>query len=115
MSLVRSTTSIQSSVTEKEMMKQFDLNWMRLLAGVCGLFTILALTPVGVAQQAAAVQGGNASAAAPATAAPVAKTGLAVNPAAEPAEEQEVAAPGKSASEGIKVHGHWVLQVKNAD
>lgn len=99
----------------KQMMKQFDLNWMRLLAGACGLFTILALTPVGVAQQGAAVQGGNVSAAATATAAPVAKTGLAANPAAKPAEEQEASASGKPASEGIKVHGHWVLQVKNAD
>ena len=52
MSLVRSTKSIQSSVTEKammkQMMKQFDLNSMRLLAGASGLFTILALTPAGV-------------------------------------------------------------------
>jgi hypothetical protein len=99
----------------KQMMKQFDLNSMRLLAGVCGLFTILALTPGSVAQPAAAVQGGNVSAAAPATAAPAVKTGLAVNPAAKPAEEQDVAAPGKPGNEGIKVHGHWVLQVKNAD
>jgi hypothetical protein len=96
-------------------MEQFNLNSMRLLAGACGLFTILALTPVGVAQQAAAVQGSNVSAAAPATAAPSAKTGLAAQAASKPAEEQEAAAPGKPASEGIKVHGHWVLQVKNAD
>lgn len=71
MSLVRSTKSIQSSVTEKAMMRQrmeqFNLNSMRLLAGVCGLFTIFALTPVVVAQQSAAVQGGNVSVAAPAT------------------------------------------------
>jgi hypothetical protein len=96
-------------------MEQFNLNSMRLLAGACGLFTILALTPVGVAQQAAAVQGNNVSAAAPATAAPSAKTGLAAQAAAKPAEEQEAAAPGKPGNEGIKVHGHWVLQVKNAD
>ncbi len=31
------------------------------------------------------------------------------------AEEEESAAPSKPGSEGIKVHGHWVLQVKNQD
>ena len=99
----------------KQMMKQFDLNWMRLLAGACGLFTILALTPAGVAQQGAAIQGSNVSAAAPATAAPVAKAGLAAQAAAKPAEEQDVAAPGKPGNEGIKVHGHWSIDVKNPD
>jgi hypothetical protein len=99
----------------RQRMEQFNLNSMRLLAGVCGLFTIFALTPVVVAQQSAAVQGGNVSVAAPATAAPLAKTGLAVNPAAKPAEEQKAAAPGKPGNEGIKVHGHWSIDVKNPD
>jgi hypothetical protein len=95
-------------------MEQFNFNSMRLLVGACGLFTILALTPAGVAQQAAPVQGSGVSAAAPAAPASINATG-AVKPAATSAEEQEVTASGKPASEGIKVHGHWVLQVKNAD
>jgi len=89
----------------RQRMEQFNFNSMRLLAGVCGLFTIFALTPVGVAQQAAAVQGSNVSATAPATAAP----------AATPAEEQDAAAPSKPGNEGIKVHGHWTIDVKNPD
>jgi hypothetical protein len=98
----------------KPALKQFSFNSMRLLVGACGLFTILALTPAGVAQQAAPVQGSGVSAAAPAAPASINATG-AVKPAATSAEEQEVTASGKPASEGIKVHGHWVLQVKNAD
>jgi len=98
----------------RQRMEQFNFNSMRLLAGACGLFTILALTPAGVAQQAAPVQGSGVSAAAPAAPASINATG-AVKPAATSAEEQEVTASGKPASEGIKVHGHWVLQVKNAD
>ena len=98
----------------RQRMEQFNFNSMRLLVGACGLFTILALTPAGVAQQAAPVQGSGVSAAAPAAPASINATG-AVKPAATSAEEQEVTASGKPASEGIKVHGHWVLQVKNAD
>lgn len=98
----------------RQRMEQFNFNSMRLLAGVCGLFTIFALTPVVVAQQGAAVQGSKVLAAATAAPASINAAG-AVQPAAKPAEEQEAAAPGKPASEGIKVHGHWVLQVKNAD
>ncbi len=42
----------------------------------------------------------------------------AASPAAAKAEESEKEAPakpGKAAEQGIKVHGHWILQVKNAD
>lgn len=98
----------------RQRMEQFNFNSMRLLVGACGLFTILALTPAGVAQQAAPVQGSGVSAAAPAAPPSINASG-AVKPAATSAEEQEVTASGKPASEGIKVHGHWVLQVKNAD
>jgi hypothetical protein len=45
----------QNSVTEKNgmklAMKQINLNSARLLAGACGLFTILALTPAGFARR----------------------------------------------------------------
>ena len=92
-----------------ETMKHFACNSMRLLAGACCLFALLAVTPVGVAQQAAAAHAGRNPIAAQATPASAA-TG-AVRPAA--AEENDAA--NKSGNQGIKVHGHWVLQVKNAD
>lgn len=34
---------------------------------------------------------------------------------ARPAGETETADPNSAGNQGIKVHGHWVLQVKNAD
>jgi len=41
----------------------------------------------------------------------------AARPAVKPvnAEEEDSPKPDTSGSQGIKVHGHWVLQVKNAD
>jgi hypothetical protein len=55
--------------------------------------------------------------ASPARTAPAAVTKTVVPaPAQQVAEEEESSAkPSKPGSEGIKVHGHWVLQVKNAD
>jgi hypothetical protein len=48
-----------------------------------------------------------------------ARSGAAAMPAPPPPtrldEENEPAKPTKPGNEGIKVHGHWVLQVKNAD
>jgi hypothetical protein len=73
----------------------------------CALFVVLAGSPAGVAQQAAARATG-ASASAPVGAARVPKPNV-------KAEEEETAKPGKPGSEGIKIHGHWVLQVKNVD
>jgi hypothetical protein len=48
-------------------------------------------------------------------ASPSAKTALAAQPAAKAVAEEESAAPNSLNNQGIKVHGHWVLQVKNAD
>jgi hypothetical protein len=42
-------------------------------------------------------------------------TAAVARPVAKSEEEEETATPGKPGSEGIKIHGHWVLQVKNAD
>jgi hypothetical protein len=104
----------------KHAMKHFDLTSMRRLAGACGLIILLTLAPAVVAQQAAPVQGSNHPSAAPAAVAPAAtsqaasatpKTALASKPAAE----KETAAPNTANNQGIKIHGHWVLQVKNAD
>jgi hypothetical protein len=90
----------------KQIMKQLDLNWMRLLAGVCGLFTVVALAPATIAQQASPVQGKNPVAAA---------KGVATSATKPAAEEEESAAPNSAGVQGIKIHGHWVLELKNPD
>ncbi len=92
----------------KQTMKQFELHPMRLLPGACGLFTLLALTPMSVAQQAA-------SAATKTVASPTTQSAVAAKPAAKPVAEDETTQPNSANQQGIKIHGHWVLQVKNAD
>ena len=101
---------------------QIEFNSMRLLAGACGLFAVLALAPAGVAQQAVAAS----AAAVPAHHAAVSAMGA---PLAEYSTGalplQELAAPGSkkdesvksdgSLNQGIKVHGHWEINVKNPD
>jgi len=105
-------------------MNQIEISPMRLLAGACCLFTILVLAPMAAAQQAVPAKANQISPIAPAATAPAAtnqaasstaKTGLAAKPAAKPVEEEETASPNSPDHQGIKVHGHWVLQVKNAD
>jgi hypothetical protein len=96
------------------MMKLNEIRPMRLLAVACVLFTILALMPLGAAQQAAAVQDGNDSATAPVTPASI-SAARAVKPAATSGEELGAVAPSKPGGEGIKVHGHWVIDVKDPD
>jgi hypothetical protein len=115
---------IQNSDTEKSAMKmtikQFDRTSMRLLAGAFSLITLLAVTQCAFAQQNAPALGGirSAAIAAPAntqTATPTA-TLQAVRQPAEPAGEQEApASQAKPGEEGIKVHGHWVIDVRNPD
>jgi len=78
---------------------------MPMLAAACGLIAILALATASVAQQAAPAQAKPAVAPAHATAAPV----------ASPSSEEESPVPNSGNHQGIKVHGHWILQVKNAD
>jgi hypothetical protein len=85
---------------------------MQMLAAACGWFAILALATAAVAQQTAPAQAGNnLVAAAPAPTA----VNHAASPAAKPVAEEETATPGSAKNQGIKVHGHWVLQVKNTD
>ncbi|MGA3161434.1 MAG: hypothetical protein ABSC77_09470 [Terracidiphilus sp.] len=105
-------------------MKQIEVHLMRLLAGACSLFVLLALAPMAAAQQAVPAKANQISSVVPAATAPAAtnqaasstaKTGLAAKAAAKPVEEEETAAPNSPDHQGIKVHGHWVLQVKNAD
>jgi hypothetical protein len=72
------------------MMKQHYVSPIRLAPAACGLVMLLGLTVAGIAQQA------------PVSAAPVAVAAESPNPA-------------KPGSEGIKVHGHWVIDVKNPD
>lgn len=88
-----------------ESIKHTCWNAARHLAGACGLFTILALAPAVAQQVDAAHPKAAAVAAAPAMA----------QPAARQAAEVEKPAADSASQQGIKVHGHWVLQVKNAD
>jgi hypothetical protein len=81
----------------KQTIKHFALHPARLLAGACCLLTMFTLAAAGYAQQAAQGQGSKAMVAASTT------------PAARPAAAQK---PG---SEGLKVHGHWKIEVKNPD
>ena len=91
----------------KATMKPFALHPMRLLAGACVVIALLALASAAVAQQTVPARGGKVSAAT--TAAQSAK------PKAKAAAEEESPAPNSANHQGIKVHGHWVLQLKNAD
>jgi hypothetical protein len=118
----------QNSDTERSAMKmtitQFERKSMRLLAGACSLFILVALGECAFAQQNAPALGGispvaaSAAIAAPANneAAPPAGTLQAVKqPAESVGEEEATASPAKPGGEGIKVHGHWVIDVRNPD
>jgi hypothetical protein len=94
----------------KRTLNHLAIESMRLLAGACVLIAILALAPMSVAQQSAAK-----AAASNSVASRTASTGVAAKTAAKPVTEEESAAPNSANQQGIKVHGHWVLQVKNAD
>jgi hypothetical protein len=93
----------------KATMTQFAMHPMRRLAWAWVAATLLALAPAAVAQHRAAAQNAQAGSAAQQATVPAAK------PAAKPVAEEETAAPNTPGNQGIKVHGHWVLQVKNAD
>jgi hypothetical protein len=109
----------------KQLMKPMEANPMRLLAGACSLVLTLGLAQPSVAQQTAKPQT-QAQPVAAASAfdalAPVSFSALmpgtptaqtAARPAAE--EEEESPKPQKPGGEGIKVHGHWVIDVRNPD
>jgi hypothetical protein len=87
------------------------------LAGVCSVLLVLCAGQPAFAQQSASMQPVAAVATSSAATTASAAKLSAIKPLAiqGSTEEEEVAAPAKPRHEGIKVHGHWVLQVKNAD
>jgi len=102
----------------KTMFKSNPENLMRWLTGACGLAMLLILSQVGMAQQTTAASAAGTSVSkstVAATSSPSPSTATA-RPAANPSEEEKDSSlPKKPGSEGVKVHGHWMLQVKNAD
>jgi hypothetical protein len=87
-------------------MKQFEVRTMRLLMGACLFVIAPGLVTVGHAQQPVG------------SAASTRQVTPAVRPALQAtAEEQQQDAtkPAKPGNEGIKVHGRWVIDVKNPD
>jgi hypothetical protein len=112
-------------------MKQMKLDRMRLPMAVCSLVMVVTLAQIGLAQQAVGKSPASqqqsgmlasaaepvASAFAPASFSALMARVAADRPAAKPAVEQEEESSKSSqpGNEGIKIHGHWVLQVKNPD
>lgn len=109
----------------KPMMKQSNSHRARLLVGACALLMILSAAQAGFAQQAAQAQprpnqqvvpAPSAAAANAATVNTVPGTQAATpKPAAEPAAPAKAGETAKPGNDGIKIHGHWVLEVKNPD
>jgi|HubBroStandDraft_1064217.scaffolds.fasta_scaffold58861_2 hypothetical protein len=108
----------------KMTIKQFDRNSMRLLAGAFSLIALLAVAQSAFAQQNVPALGGinmfsaSTAIAAPANnqvATPAGTQQNAKLPPSPAGQEEATASPAKPGDEGIKVHGHWVLQVKNPD
>jgi hypothetical protein len=87
--------------------KQRNADSWKSLAGACGVLLMLFAAQVGVAQQSAP---GKPAAAATSGAYPAAAAA-----ASSTAEKKEAEAPGKSLDGTIKVHGHWVINVRNPD
>jgi hypothetical protein len=106
----------------KQTMKQRSSYQVARAMGVCGLFLMLGAGYSALAQQSAAKstvqQNASAFASVPFSALQAGAASQAAKPKVAVSEEDEEAKPSKPSkpgSEGIKVHGHWVLQVKNAD
>jgi hypothetical protein len=97
--------------------KQHKSQFQNSLAGACGVLLIILAGQVGVAQQGAPVKpAAGATTAAAQTPAAAAKPIAAMSSAPQAnSEEKEASATGKPAGGGIKVHGHWVIDVKNPD
>jgi hypothetical protein len=91
-------------------MKQSKPSPMRLAVGACSLVLMLSGAHAGLAQQGASnhsVANQPAITATGATAYP--------GPSSTARQEEQRATPGKAGGEGIKIHGHWVMDLKNAD
>ncbi|MGA3074769.1 MAG: hypothetical protein ABSG56_13855 [Bryobacteraceae bacterium] len=88
------------------------------LASACSVFLMLCAGQAGLAQQSATDKPAGAAsvASAPAIPASAAKLPAPQHLAALTATAEKVAAaPAKPGGEGIKVHGHWIIDVKNPD
>src|ERR1700749_3384665 len=81
-------------------MKRFE---MKLTTAVLATMLIPGADTWALAQQRAAASSRNTKATAHAAAKPVAE------------EENEASTPSKPGAEGIKVHGHWILDLKDKD
>jgi hypothetical protein len=105
----------------KKLSQQHKLSFTRPATAACSMLVVLACVRAGLAQQVGktppastqsaptAVEPVRSLAAAPAL--------VAAHPASvgEAQEAHETATPKKHGGEGIKVHGHWEITVKNAD
>jgi hypothetical protein len=91
----------QGKYEMKEMKKQSNSQSTRLLVVACNLLLMLCTAQMAFAQQATPAQPQPNQ---------QATSAVAASPAANAA-----AAASKPESEGIKIHGHWVLEVKNPD
>jgi hypothetical protein len=104
----------------KSTMKQRNPQSQSSLAGVCSFILMLCAGQACLGQQGGPAQpaavhnviAGTAAAATSSTEEPATLQ----PPAAQAAtQEKEAAAPAKPGNEGIKVHGHWTIDVKNPD
>jgi hypothetical protein len=121
------STQKTNSIKERSDMKpkQSKSHRAPLLVGACALLMILSIVPAGFAQQAAQAQPRPNQQVAPAPSAAAANAATVDTapgtqaatrkPAAEPAAPAKAAETAKPGSDGIKIHGHWVLEVKNPD
>lgn len=96
---------------------------MRAAVGACGFLMMAFVAQAGSAQQpvaASAVEKPQIAAQAAAgaqsdPAIPKATAGLTGSATAKGEEEASSAEAGKTGGEGIKIHGHWVIDLKNPD
>jgi hypothetical protein len=103
------SNSTKERIEMKPRIKQRNSQFQTSLAGACSVLLMLCASQAGVAQQSAFAEPAAAVAA-------VATTPAATPPALKgPAEEKEASAPSKPGGEDIKVHGHWIIDVKNPD
>ena len=94
----------------EKMKKQSKTNPMRLVVGACSLVLMISGAHAGLVQQGASnhsVANQQAITATAATAQP--------GPNSAAKKEEQKATPSKAGDEGIKIHGHWVMDLKNAD
>jgi hypothetical protein len=96
------------------MMKQGNSRLTRGVVEACALLMILSVAPASFAQQSKQAQAQPKPQVAPASSA--AATPADARPAAKPGAEEKEAAPTDDTGDGgIKIHGHWVLELKNPD